>query len=42
MKGDQKEDLRQAFKSSIRASYFNHLNVNQFTQKSKIQIQKIS
>jgi hypothetical protein len=29
------------FTSSIQASYFNHMNDNKFTNKSKIQVEEI-
>jgi hypothetical protein len=37
---EDQEKLQQVYKSSIRASYFNHMGNNKFTQKSKIQIDK--
>ncbi len=35
---EDQEKLREVYKSSIRASYFNHMAVNKFTQKSRLQV----
>lgn len=33
-------ELRELYKSSLRASYFNHFQANKFTNKSKIQVEE--
>ena len=40
-KDDNKKMFKSIFQSSIRASYFNHLQENKATSQSKIQIEKI-
>jgi hypothetical protein len=43
--GDKKENdkiFKQMFKSSVKASYFNHMAENKFTNKSKFQIDQIN
>ncbi len=37
-KQEREQAFKQMFKSSIKASYFNHMAENKFTNKSKIQV----
>lgn len=39
-KQDQ-DNIKQAYKKSVYASYFNHMGTNKYTQQSKIQSEKI-
>lgn len=37
---ENQDKLREIYKSSIQASYFNHMAANKFTQKSRIQVEE--
>jgi hypothetical protein len=41
MEPSRKDTFKSIYKSSIRASYFNHFQENDLTKKSKMQISKI-